>query len=75
MKKKVVPIIITLIMIAYYGLFAAMFFWIDSPDVISKIFFGVFGFGSLAFAVAMIVTLINRMKEIDKEDKDDISKY
>lgn len=75
--RKIAPIIITLIVctaIAGYAIAFLRAAGLDAPSF--------FRFGALAAAIgaivlggAMVYTLISRLREIDKEDKDDLGKY
>ena len=69
-NKFIAPIIITIIMVAYYVLYFS--FLISLIDGIFKYALGVI---PLVFSVIMIKVCIERIKEIKKGEDDDISKY
>jgi hypothetical protein len=77
--KKLTPIVITVILVAYL----AIYLWIpfnvnENPGPwFGKILWAAVGAGAAGMIVAAVYTLIIRLKEIDKEekDKDDLSKY
>lgn len=77
--KKLAPIVITAILIGYL----AFYLWIpfsltDGPEPwFGKIITAAVGAGAVGMMTAAVYTLIIRLKEIDKEekDKDDLSKY
>lgn len=75
--KKVAPIIITLLLITYallYLLVPIAVFKGDEP-LLAKAFVLIIPAFALAFMGALIYTLFIRLKEIDREDKDDLSQY
>ena len=69
-KKKVAPVVITVVVVVYYlayfGFILAML-----PPVL-KILLGIV---PLAVAGGMIYVCVERIKEIDTGEEDDISKY
>ena len=77
--KKLAPIVITAILIAYL----AIYLWIpfnlnqDPGPWFGKALWAAVGAGAVGMITAAVYTLIIRLKEIDKEekDKDDLSKY
>jgi hypothetical protein len=75
--KKLIPIVITVILISYL----AIYLWLplsifDKAEPFAvKVFISALGAGAAGMIAAVIYTLIIRLKEIDKEDKDDLSKY
>jgi len=79
MLKKLAPIVITAILIGYL----AFYLWIPisltqgSEPWYGKILAATVGAGAIGMITAAVYTLIIRLKEIDKEekDKDDLSKY
>lgn len=69
-KKKIAPIVVTILCVLYYGLYFGLLitvvpFWL-------KIICGV---APLALAAGMIYVCIERLKEIDGGEEDDLSKY
>ncbi|MFP4698585.1 MAG: hypothetical protein ACLFMO_07750 [Eubacteriales bacterium] len=77
MGKKVAPIIITIIMVSFTSLylFGLIFSLEFAKDPISYFFMILGAFIVIGFIIALIYTLNQRLKEIDKEDDDDLSKY
>lgn len=75
--KKLVPVVITVILISYL----AFYLWIPiqvfktSEPFIGKVIGSAVGAAAIGMIVAAIYTLVVRLREIDKEDKDDLSKY
>lgn len=74
--KKLAPIIVTIVVSGYIIIYIGLFFF-SSEEVegFEKILLGALGVGAVIMLVLMIYTLIIRLKEIDKEDDDDLSKY
>ena len=74
--KKLAPIIITGIIVLYLGAYAFVLLVVLPEDMGNgKILLGLIGIIVLGVMVAMLYTLKERLKEIDKEKKDDLSKY
>lgn len=71
-KKMVAPIIITIIVVLYYAVFAFLCFFIEGIPLILKILFGVV---PLILAAVCIYVLIERIEEIRSGEEDDLSKY
>ena len=69
-KKMIAPIIVTVIMIAYY--FVYFGFLIALLSGMWKYLLGII---PLVFSVIMIAVCIERINEIKKGEEDDISKY
>ncbi|MCR4866674.1 MAG: hypothetical protein K5921_07105 [Lachnospiraceae bacterium] len=69
-RKKIAPIIITIIVVLYYILYFTLLIF-AVPGVL-KIIFGIV---PLLFAGLMIYVCVQRMKEIDGGEEDDLSKY
>lgn len=80
--KKLAPIVITAILIGYL----AFYLWLPlnliqgagGPEPwFGKVIAAAVGAGAVGMITAAVYTLIIRLKEIDKEekDKDDLSKY
>ena len=75
--KKFAPILISTLVLLYFamsvvGIFDVPFARLSTMEN-AGIFFGLAVVVYLAGV--MVVTLIERLREIDKEDKDDLSKY
>lgn len=71
-KKLVAPIIITIIVVLYYVVFACLCFFIEGIPLILKILFGVI---PLILAAVCIYVLIERIEEIRSGEEDDLGKY
>lgn len=69
-KKKIAPIVITLIMILYYIFYFGLVIAI-APSI-WKILLGVF---PVLLIGAMIYVCVQRIKEIDGGEEDDLSNY
>ena len=69
-KKKIAPIVITILIVLYYILYFTLIIF-AVPGVL-KIIFGIV---PLLFAGLMIYVCVQRMKEIDGGEEDDLSKY
>jgi len=70
-KKIIAPIIITIFLVIYFGMFVVMCFFIALPMIMKII-------GSmvpLALIGVSIYVLIERIKEIRSGEEDDLSKY
>ena len=71
-KKMVAPVIITIIIVAYFLTVAVgMYFIQDAPFVLKALLILI----PLALAGMMIGTLYSRIKEIKGGEEDDLSKY
>lgn len=73
--KKFAPIVITILAVAYLGFYAYILFFLPEDAGPWRLLTGIIGLVVLGILVAMIVTLRERLKEIDKEDDDDLSQY
>ncbi len=74
--KKIAPILITLITVTYMGGYAyLLLFGLKEVTGVVRLFISIIGLLVLGVLMAMVYTLIIRLKEIDKEDHDDLSKY
>ncbi|MDO5410520.1 MAG: hypothetical protein Q4F21_08715 [Lachnospiraceae bacterium] len=71
-KKMVAPIVITMVVVLYYVLFACICFAFDGIWLVLKILFGVV---PLILAAVCIYVLIERIEEIRSGEEDDLSKY
>ena len=69
-KKMVAPIVVTIIMIIYYAIYFG--FLISLLEGVWKYALGIIPF---AFAALMIKVCIERIKEIQEGEEDDLSKY
>ncbi|MBQ4232748.1 MAG: hypothetical protein II699_05660 [Lachnospiraceae bacterium] len=71
MKKMIAPITITVILIIYYILYFAFIMFLVK-GLILKLLIGII---PIVFGVAMIYVCIERIKEIQGGEEDDLSKY
>ena len=69
-KKFIAPIIVTIIMIAYYALYFGFLIW-----AVSGFWRYILGIFPLAFSAVTVKVCIERINEIKKGEEDDISKY
>jgi fatty acid desaturase len=69
-KKKIAPIVITIIVVLYYILYFTLVIF-AVPGILTIIF----GIVPLLLAGLMIYVCVQRMKEIDGGEEDDLSKY
>ena len=71
MKKMIAPITITVILIIYYILYFAFIMFLVK-GLLLKLLIGII---PIVFGVAMIYVCIERIKEIQGGEQDDLSKY
>lgn len=69
-KKKIAPIVITLLFVLYYVIYFCLI--ISIVPVVFKVVLAVI---PVALGGAMIYICIERIKEIDGGEEDDLSKY
>jgi len=69
-RKYIAPILVTIIMIAYYAIY---FFLLIS--ILSGIMKYVLGIAPLALSIVMIKVCIERIQEIKKGEEHDLSQY
>ena len=69
-KKMIAPIVVTVIMIIYYIIYFG--FLISLLEGVWKYAFGIL---PIAFIALMIKVCIERIKEIQEGEEDDLSKY
>ena len=69
-KKMIAPIVVTVIMIIYYAIYFG--FLISLLEGVWKYAFGIL---PIAFIALMIKVCIERIKEIQEGEEDDLSKY
>lgn len=69
-KKKIAPIVVTVLLLVYYGLYFGLIIW--SLPTALKIIVGVV---PLLLGVTTIYVCVQRIKEIDGGEEDDLSKY
>lgn len=73
--KRIAPIIVTILILAYLSVYLGIALFVKDSSVIGRVVLAIIGIASVSMMGAMIATLISRLKEISKEDKDDLSKY
>ncbi|MCM1125364.1 MAG: hypothetical protein NC429_02745 [Lachnospiraceae bacterium] len=71
-KKMIAPIIITIIVVLYYLVFASVCLLVYGIPLIIKLLFGII---PLALAGVMIYVLLTRINEIRSGEEDDLSQY
>ena len=69
-KKMVAPILVTVLMIAYYIIYFGFLI-----TLVSGIWKYALGIIPLAFSVVMVKVCIERINEIKKGEENDLSKY
>ena len=69
-KKLLAPIIVTLIMVLYYVAYFGLLIW-----ALEGVWKYVLGIIPVALSVVMIAVCVERIKEIQKGEEDDLSKY
>jgi hypothetical protein len=69
-RKMMAPIVVTVIMVAYYVLYFGLM-----ASLLSGFWKYALGIIPLAFSVLMLKVCIERINEIKKGEEDDISKY
>ena len=69
-KKKIAPVVITILMIIYYVVYFGVII-----AALSGVFKYLLGVVPLIFGVVMICVCKERMDEIDGGEEDDLSKY
>jgi len=70
-KKMIAPIIVTILVLAILAVYAWVYAIAGLPFIIRVVFVLVF----IAIGVAMIFTLISRIKEIKGGEEDDLDNY
>lgn len=69
-KKKIAPIVITILVILYYVAYFALI--ISLVDGVMKFLLGII---PLAISSAMLYVCVERIREIEGGEEDDLSKY
>ena len=69
-KKLLAPIIVTLIMVLYYVAYFGLLIW-----ALEGVWKYILGIIPLALSAVMIAVCVERIKEIQKGEEDDLSKY
>ena len=70
-KKMIAPIVVTVLLIAYYGFYFGLLMWL-MEFVWLRLLFGIIPF---ALGVLMIYVCVQRIKEIRSGEEDDLSQY
>lgn len=73
--KKIAPIIITILMLAYLGGYAYVMFFLVDGSGIGRLIAGFIGGVLLLIGLAVVFTLKSRLKEINETDDEDLKKY
>lgn len=69
-KKFLAPIIVTLIMVLYYVAYFGLLIW-----ALEGVWKYILGIIPIALSAVMIAVCVERIKEIQKGEEDDLSKY
>ena len=69
-KKMVAPLIVTVLAVLYFILYFGLLI-----NILSGIWKYAFGIIPIIFALVMIKVCVERIKEIQKGEEDDLSKY
>ncbi len=75
MTKRAGVILTLLIFIPIFAGFGYLYFWIFSQPGMPRWISILIVIGTLALLAAFITAAVQRFKEINQEDKDDLSKY
>ncbi|MCR5033065.1 MAG: hypothetical protein K6A92_09385 [Lachnospiraceae bacterium] len=70
-KKKIAPIVITILIILYYAFYGCFLIYL-LPSTLLKVLLGII---PLALGITTIYVCMQRIKEIDGGEEDDLSKY
>ena len=75
--KKLITIVISVFVLLYFSTVLILLSQglLESEPTSVKVYVFLIGLFIVAIMGGMVATLITRLKEIDKEDKDDLSKY
>ena len=69
-KKLLAPIIVTLIMVLYYIAYFGLLIW-----ALEGVWKYILGIIPIALSAVMIAVCVERIKEIQEGEEDDLSKY
>ena len=69
-KKLLAPIIVTLIMVLYYVAYFGLLIW-----ALEGVWKYILGIIPIALSAVMIAVCVERIKEIQEGEEDDLSKY
>ncbi len=76
MKEKIAPVFIIMIAVTLVVLYAgAVFILLMNMGVLMSAIGIIFAIAGTGAAVALIITLKRRLKEIEEDKNDDLSKY
>ena len=75
MDKRIAPTIIVVIMIFLLLLQAGVIIYAFTQEGLGSFWKAIFVIIPFLFIVAIVAVYIERMREIDDEEKDDLSKY
>jgi uncharacterized membrane protein YhaH (DUF805 family) len=75
MDKRIAPTIILILVIFFILLQAGVMIWALNQEGLGVFWTLLLILTPLAIIVALIAVYIERIKEIDEEEKDDLSKY
>ncbi|MGB5822728.1 MAG: hypothetical protein WBH44_01530 [Proteocatella sp.] len=75
--KRIIPIVLTILVCLFTSFYAFGLFFISLEEsfFLAKLFTFMLALIPIGIIIAMVFTLIERLKEIKEEDEDDISKY
>ncbi|MGW8317169.1 MAG: hypothetical protein ACWGNV_16350 [Bacteroidales bacterium] len=75
MNKRIAPTVILVLVIFFILVQAGVMIWALNKEGLGMFWTLLIILAPLAIIVALITVYIERMKEIDDEEKDDLSKY
>jgi uncharacterized membrane protein YhaH (DUF805 family) len=75
MDKRIAPTIILILVIFFILLYAGTIIYVLNKEGLGIFWTLLLILAPLAIIVALIAVYIERMKEIDEQEKDDLSKY
>lgn len=70
-KKMIAPVIITILIIAYYSFFGVFCIFFDAPLIVKLLAVII----TLTLSCICIYVLVERIREIRSGEEDDLSKY
>jgi hypothetical protein len=71
LNKIIAPVVVAICLIAYYGIYVMVILKLHIPNIIKITLLIV----SIIITIAIIVVLIERIKEIKGGEEDDLGKY
>jgi hypothetical protein len=75
MAKRAGVVVTMLIFIPIFGGFGYLYFWVFSQPAFPRWIRILIVIGTVALVAAFVAAAIQRLKEINKESEDDLSKY